>query len=238
MSAFREDMKRWLDLSVTPRDGTRSALDLRRRDVIRLLWRHPALWATAIYRASHWCKTHGVRGLPTLLQRLNMLLFGIEVSCNLEIGPGLYIPHPYGMVLMAERVGANASFIHAVTVGMREEWKFPVIGDGVLVGAGARILGGIVLGDGCSIGANAVVIHDVPAGATAVGVPATVRMPAIRSDGLDDPGRVADGNGARGNVADHHRAGADDSPVANGHAGQHHDPVAEPHAVADHDRTA
>jgi serine O-acetyltransferase len=65
-----------------------------------------------------------------------------------------------------------------VTVGMRNEWEFPVIGDGVLVGAGARVLGGISLGDGCSIGANAVVIRDVPAGATAVGVPAVVSLPA------------------------------------------------------------
>ncbi len=104
-----------------------------------------------------------------------MLLFGIEIGSGTEIGPGLYIAHPYGTVLMAGRIGANATFIHAVTVGMRNEWEFPVIGDGVFVGAGARVLGGIKLGDGCSIGANAVVIHDIPAGATAVGVPAVVR---------------------------------------------------------------
>jgi serine O-acetyltransferase len=177
MSAFSEDMKRWLDQRIRPVDGSPSELTLRRGDALKLLWRHPAIWAAAIYRASHWCHLHGVRLLPTLFQRLNMLLFGIEISCSMDIGPGLYIPHPYGTVLMAHRIGANATFIHAVTIGMRNEWDFPVIGDGVFIGAGARVLGGINLADGCSIGANAVVIHDVPAGATAVGVPAVVRAP-------------------------------------------------------------
>ena len=176
MSPFSEDMKRWLDRSIRPISDRPSALVLRRRDWVRLLWRHPALWATAIYRASRWCKERRIRGLPTLFQRLNMLMFGLEISADLPVGPGLYIPHPYGSVVMAERVGANATFIHAVTIGMRTEWEFPNIGHGVLVGAGARVLGGVRLGDGCSIGANAVVIHDVPAGATAVGVPAVVRV--------------------------------------------------------------
>src|SRR2546423_12783870 len=107
-----------------------------------------------------------------------MLLHGVEISSAVPIGPGLYIPHPRGMVLMARRIGANCSFIHACTLGMRETWDFPVLGDGVFVGAGARVLGGIELGDGCAVGANAVVIKDVPAGATAVGVPATIREPS------------------------------------------------------------
>jgi serine O-acetyltransferase len=175
MSAFSEDMKRWLDLRIRPKDDSPSGLRLQTRDAIQLLWKHPALWATAIYRASRWCQVRRIRGLPTLFQRLNMVLFGVEISCGMEIGHGLYLPHPYGTVLMAERIGANVTFVHAVTVGMRNEWDFPVIGDGVFVGAGARVLGGITLGDGCSIGANAVVIHDVPAGATAAGVPAVVR---------------------------------------------------------------
>jgi serine O-acetyltransferase len=66
---------------------------------------------------------------------------------------------------------------------MRESYDFPVIGDGVMVGAGARILGGISLGDGCRVGANAVVITDVPAGATAVGVPARILLPESTAAG-------------------------------------------------------
>lgn len=179
MRAFPEDMKRWLDQSVRPQGDSRSPLRLRTRTAVQLLWRHPAIWATAIYRASRWCRVRGIRGFPTLFQRLNMFLFGVEISCGMEIGPGLYLPHPYGTVLMAQQIGANASFIHAVTLGMRNEWEFPVIEDGVLVGAGARVLGGVRLGRDSSVGANAVVIHDVPTGATAVGVPAVVRGPSI-----------------------------------------------------------
>lgn len=181
MSAFAEDLKRWKDRTVRPRDGSPSDLSLSAGDVAGLLYMHPAIWATAFYRAARWAHRHRWKGLPTLFERLNMLLFGIEISSGIEIGPGLYIPHPYGTVVIAARIGANATFIHSVTVGMRNEWEFPVIGDGVFVGAGARVLGGVRLGDGSTIGANAVVISDVPAGATAVGVPAKVAMPAPSS---------------------------------------------------------
>jgi serine O-acetyltransferase len=174
MSAFGEDLKRWLDRGRRPQGAEPSSEHLRLRDAIGLFWRNPAVWATGIYRLSNWCKRRGIRGLPLFLQHLNLLLFGIEIGCGVPIGPGLYIAHPFGSVIIAQRIGANASFIHAVTVGMRSTWEFPVIGDGVFVGAGARILGGIRLGNDCTIGANAVVIDDVPAGATAVGVPAHI----------------------------------------------------------------
>jgi serine O-acetyltransferase len=174
MSAFSEDLKRWMERDRRPRDGTPSGVRLRARDVIVLFWKHGAVWPTAIYRASAWCHRHGIRALPTIFERLNLMLFGIEISSGIPIGPGLYIAHPVGTVLMAQSIGANASFIAAVTLGMREEHEFPILRDGVMVGAGARVLGGITLGDGCTIGANAVVIADVPAGATAVGVPARV----------------------------------------------------------------
>ena len=178
MSAFSEDLKRWKDRSHLPVDGTPLAIELGGWDVLRLLWRHPSAWAAVIYRASNWCHRHGIRLLPTILERLNMLLFGLEISPAIPIGPGLYIAHPYGTVINASRVGANASFIHSITIGMRGEWDFPILGDAVFIGAGARVLGGITLGDGCSVGANAVVLSDVPPGMTAVGVPARVRQPA------------------------------------------------------------
>lgn len=174
MSAFSEDLKRWMDRARRPHDGSPSPLRLRARDVVVLFWRHGAVSATAIYRMSSWCHAHGVRILPTVLERLNMILFGLEIGAAVPIGPGLYIAHPVGTVISAKRVGANASFIAAVTVGMRDTWEFPVIGDAVMVGAGARILGAITIGDGSNIGANAVVISDIPAGCTAVGVPARV----------------------------------------------------------------
>jgi serine O-acetyltransferase len=175
VSNVGQDLRRWQAQHVRPRDGAPLPGRLGVRTVLVLLWRFPAIWATLFYRASFWCTAHRVRVLPSVLYRLNMLCFGFEISSAMPVGPGLYVPHPCGMVLMARRIGANATFVHACTLGMRDTHDFPVLGDGVFVGAGARVLGGIRLGDGCSVGANAVVIGDVPAGATAVGVPARVR---------------------------------------------------------------
>ena len=179
MSDFGQDLRRWKDRAWRPTGAQPSPLPLGARDVLVLFWRHAAVTATAIYRMSAWCHRHHVRGLPTILERLNLMCFGLDISSGVPIGPGLYIAHPVGTVIMAERVGANASFIAAITVGMRETHEFPVLGNGVMIGAGARVLGAITLGDGCTVGANAVVIADVPAGATAVGVPARI-IPAGR----------------------------------------------------------
>lgn len=84
----------------------------------------------------------------------------------------MYIPHPVGSVISASRIGRNCSLIAAVTIGLRNSADFPTLGDEVYVGAGARILGGVSVGDRARIGANAVVVKDVPAGVTAVGIPA------------------------------------------------------------------
>ena len=174
MSLFAADLRRWIDPGAYPHDATLSSARLRARDVLKMFWRYAAVWPTAIFRSAAWCHRHHVRVLPTILERVNLVMFGIEISSSIPVGPGLYIAHPVGCVIMARRIGANASFISAVTLGMRETHDFPVLGDGVVIGAGARVLGGIKLGDGSTVGANAVVIHDVPAGATVVGIPARV----------------------------------------------------------------
>jgi serine O-acetyltransferase len=175
--AFAEDLKRWKDRSVRPVGASASSLSLGVRDILGLLLRHPAVCATGVYRMASWCSRHHVRLLPTLFEWVNLLWFGIEIGSGVEIGPGLYIAHPSGTVIFARQIGANATFIHAVTLGMRNTWEFPTLGNGVFVGAGARILGGVHLGDDCSVGANAVVIDDVPSGATAMGVPARIQAP-------------------------------------------------------------
>ena len=98
---------------------------------------------------------------------------GCEILVGSDtIGPGLYIPHPVGVVLSPLALGRNCSVIHAVTVGMGPDGRFPTIGDDVFIGAGARIIGDITLGDGCKVGANAVVVKDVAPGTSVGGVPA------------------------------------------------------------------
>lgn len=180
---FSEDVERWIAWGRIPRDGRPSGRHHSAATTLKMLWRHPGLGATALFRAAQWADRHHLRGLPSVLERANLVLFGLEASSSIEVGPGLYIAHPSGTVLMARSIGSNASFIHAVTLGMRNRHEFPELGDGVFVGAGARILGGIRLGDGCSVGAGAVVVDDVPAGATVVGVPARrvgERLSAVR----------------------------------------------------------
>jgi serine O-acetyltransferase len=96
------------------------------------------------------------------------------MSPDLDIGGGLYIAHPNGCVIHAKKIGRNCSIISNVTIGMRNRWEFPTIGDNVFIGSGARILGGIKVGNNVRIGANAVVIHDVPDNCTVVGIPARI----------------------------------------------------------------
>jgi serine O-acetyltransferase len=99
---------------------------------------------------------------------------GLDLTATV-IGPGLFISHGHGTVLAAARIGANLQVHQGVTIG----WDYrgdrgPVIEDDVFIGAGAKVLGAVTIGHGARIGANAVVLSDVPAGATAVGVPARI----------------------------------------------------------------
>lgn len=130
------------------------------------------------YRLSHACSKHKIIILPKLFSLLNFVVFGIEISPQIEIGPGLFFPHTQGTVIGANKIGANALIFQQVTFGARElDMDFnprlrPNVGNNVMIGSGAKILGGITIGDNSTIGANSVVITDVPAGATFAGIPA------------------------------------------------------------------
>jgi serine O-acetyltransferase len=113
------------------------------------------------------------------LRRLNITLHGLDIVPTVPIGGGLYLPHTVGTVVMAQSIGRNVTLVSNVTIGMRHQAAFPIIGNDVYIGAGARVLGPITVGDGAVIGANAVVLCDVPPHATAVGVPARI----IQRDG-------------------------------------------------------
>jgi serine O-acetyltransferase len=102
---------------------------------------------------------------------------GAELPFQVPAGPALRLPHAgRGVVLHpTARLGAGVTLYHQVTIGVKDDRPAATVGDGVEIGAGAKILGPVTIGDDARIGANAVVVKDVPAGATAVGIPATVR---------------------------------------------------------------
>jgi serine O-acetyltransferase len=169
LELFKQDLLRWISPGQIA-DSSQATFAI----ALKQLLRHMPLRAMLLFRLACWCRQKHLRGLPGLLLRLISLFYGLEIPVSQEIGGGLYIAHPYGTVIMPEKIGKNCSIISNVTIGLRNERAFPVIGDDVFIGAGARILGGIHVGDGARIGANAVVIEDVPCGATVVGVPAKV----------------------------------------------------------------
>ena len=133
--------------------------------------------STMLYRASHAAgAVHPVLGVA--IKQVNHLVTGADIAWQAEIGPGLALFHPTGVVIGPHvRMGADCSLQQGITLGGKggdnpSPSEFPVLGDKVSVGAGARVIGPAQVGDGAQIGANAVVTKDVPAGAVATGVPA------------------------------------------------------------------
>jgi serine O-acetyltransferase len=120
----------------------------------------------------------GLPVLPYLLSYLNQIIFGIEISPKCAIGPGIFFPHTSGTVIGASKIGRNVTIFQGVTLGAKDmDMGFdralrPELGDYVVVGAGAKVLGGISLGDNVRVGANSVLLRSVPANATVAGVPA------------------------------------------------------------------
>lgn len=152
--------------------------------------------AVVVYRYGRWCRTLEPRWLSYpfkaayLLLKLPVeLLFGIYVSTNSDIGPGLYIGH-FGGIFLVCNAGRNLSVGQQVTIGYKGAGKSdrcPELGDDVYVGAGAKVIGDIRIGDGVIIGANAVVTKDVPARMRVVG--AQVRVMPL--DAPSPPGSAA-----------------------------------------------
>jgi serine O-acetyltransferase len=126
------------------------------------------------YRLMQWARRWRLVPLEWAFNRLNTVCCGCVIGRGAEFGPGFVLIHSLGVVINGTvRGGANVKLEHQVTIGA-EKRQSPVLGDDVFVGAGAKILGAVRIGDGAKVGANAVVLADVPAGATAVGIPARV----------------------------------------------------------------
>jgi serine O-acetyltransferase len=168
---FAEDLRAWKRLGFLG-SGADEHRPVTFQEALKLYWNYAGVRATWLYRLSNWCHRQHLPLLPGILWRRNIHRFGLDIVPSVPIGPGLYIAHPVGIVVMARGLGRNVSLISSITIGMRNDHQFPLIGNEVTIGAGARVLGGIVVGDGAKIGANAVVIDDVLPGVTMVGMPA------------------------------------------------------------------
>ena len=139
---------------------------------------YPGISALFSYRISHIFYRLKFRFIARAISQWSRLFTGIEIHPGAQIGKGLFIDHGMGVVIGETTIiGENVTLFQGVTLGGtgKEKGKrHPTLGNNVVVGAGAKVLGNIVLGDNVSVGANAVVIHDVPANSTVVGVPGRI----------------------------------------------------------------
>jgi serine O-acetyltransferase len=156
---------------------------LERDPAARSAWEvltcYPGLHAVVLHRPAHWCWTHGYLWLGRFISHGARWLTGIEIHPGAVVGDRVFFDHAMGVVVgETAEIGDGCTFYQGVTLGGTSLYKgakrHPTLGRDVVVSAGAKVLGGFVVGDGAKIGSNAVVIKPVPAGATAVGIPARI----------------------------------------------------------------
>ncbi|MCC7079354.1 MAG: serine O-acetyltransferase [Burkholderiales bacterium] len=148
------------------------------RNAWEVLTCYPGLHAIVLHRVSHRLWNAGFKWLARFTSHLSRWFTGIEIHPGARIGRRFFIDHGMGVVIgETSEIGADCTLYHAVTLG-GTTWnrgkRHPTLGDNVVVGAGAKILGPITVGANAKIGSNAVVVKDVPAGTTAVGIPARI----------------------------------------------------------------
>ncbi len=139
---------------------------------------YPGLHALTLHRGAHWLWEQRLRWMARFLSHLTRWLTGIEIHPGATIGRRVFIDHGMGVVIGETAViNDDCTLYHGVTLG-GTSWnkgkRHPTLESGVVIGAGAKILGPIIVGKGAKIGSNAVVVRDVPPGAVAVGIPARI----------------------------------------------------------------
>lgn len=140
----------------------------------------PRFIPVILCRTAHALYQRRVTPLARVFSLINFVLFGIEIGIRCEIGQGLYFPHTVGTVIGAARIGRNAVIYQGVTLGAKEvDMSYnpnqrPWVGDNVVIGSGAKLLGRIQIGNNVTIGANAVVLDSFPDNVAIGGIPATV----------------------------------------------------------------
>lgn len=158
------------------------------RNKIEVFLLYPTIHALIAYRISHYLYINKLFFLARLISQISRFFTGIEIHPGAKIGRGLVIDHGMGVVIgETAEIGDNVLLYHGVTLGGTGKDKgkrHPTVGNNVVIGAGAKVLGPIYIGSNSKIGANSVVLNNVPEGATAVGIPAK-NIIKIKEEKLD-----------------------------------------------------
>ena len=172
------------------------------RNWLEVLFCYPGLQALLFHRFCHGLYALGIPFIPRVISQFSRFLTGIEIHPSAIIGKGFFIDHGMGVVVgETAEIGEYVTLFQGVTLGGtgKERGKrHPTLGNHVVVGAGAKILGGIRIGDNVKVGANSVVLKSVPANSTVIGVPARVikmegnRLPDATMDHINLPDPIAD----------------------------------------------
>src|ERR1700684_2240149 len=166
------------------------------RSYFEVLIFYPGLHAVWAHHLSHWLWRHGLRFLARLVSQVARLLTGVEIHPGAEIGRRLFIDHGMGTVIGETAiVGDDVTLYQGVTLGGtgKEKGKrHPTIGNHVVIGSGAKLLGNITIGDNCRVGAGSVVLRSVPANSTIVGVPGHIVVRDGKRVVITDPKDIRD----------------------------------------------
>ncbi|MFC7514146.1 serine O-acetyltransferase [Herbaspirillum sp. GCM10030257] len=140
---------------------------------------YPGLHAIIMHRWAHWCWLHGFKWLGRFISQIARWLTAVEIHPGATIGRRVFIDHGFGVVIgETAEVGDDCTIYQGVTLGgtslSKGSKRHPTLARGVIIGAGAKVLGGFTVGEGAKVGSNAVVVKEVPPGATAVGNPAHI----------------------------------------------------------------
>jgi serine O-acetyltransferase len=162
------------------------------RSAWEVLTCYPGLHAIYIHKLAHWFWLRGLRWLGRFTSSIGRWLTGIEIHPGAKIGSCVFIDHGLGVVIgETAEVGNGCTIYQGVTLGGTSLYpgtkRHPTLGSGVIVAAGAKVLGGFTVGDGARIGANSVVLKEVPAGATVVGIPGRI----VKGDGAERDARFS-----------------------------------------------
>lgn len=148
------------------------------RNWLEVLFCYPGLQALFLHRTAHWLYSAGLPFVPRLISQLSRFLTGIEIHPGAKIGSGVFIDHGMGVVIGETAIVGNYAVIYqgATLGGTGKETgkRHPTLGENVVVGAGAKVLGNIQIGNNVRIGAGSVVLREVPSDCTVVGIPGRI----------------------------------------------------------------